>query len=709
VKGADWLKIDMHYMPEDFCIGQFRARSDPRGCFLLTHDNPLDVGQYYTFDDVLDFLEKHQDYFKIHKTHIALCFKYGNPCDLSEESANWLALTEDKMDLALNLTIESGIKVEFILDGAATPGGGGEITENNHLCLANRFQPWNGTYVSARDPFLGAISNSKEFGYDRFQLLNQPEGPIWDPAMWLKNVREFKYGKFLNGKYPFLFWEPSDQSILWDVSKVYLEDPDLLNAQGLRFAINIDPIHFEVFTARYSGVGWNIFSELRSQWSIPVYLPSMDTTLVFGANDDSSLDLLQIDAQGTVFSLTRLPSDLMEELQLSALSKFSATRSVTSPWEGEAIVLTNGGSNVLIVSVEACGSSAACRLTLRAQGALPPPCRNLPDMQWNRAKNLWETTCFSLPRKERVDSAFAAQREAGICAKPRPNWAQNPWVAEERAGIKTAGTWQNCPGHIMKEAWWGEQTQTQTQTQTQLQEGCGLVSWYVSATISNVSTALTFRVDTSVSSCWWQSPVDDSFSYSASVRLQTTGQSVVAVVISSRLMTFLGIQEGNDTTQPDVSRELAPIAVGDAPFVSLSDDGNMLAAVVGNAFCRNTHIANTEAFPLVCDRTAVATPFVLGYLVAPVSVFQSLSTVEEAHDELVVASIELPTSCTAKMSVGTYDLGTAAAVTWRHNHIVSSHVGLHDTIADFGSCGRPVPHHGIVIDSWQPAQTDAWK
>jgi hypothetical protein len=64
---------------------------------------------------------------------------------------------------------------------------------------------------------------------------------------------QYKYGKFLNARYPFLLWEPSDQVYITEIVADYLAGPlnsPEVGGSGLRFAINIDPVQFQV---SYSG------------------------------------------------------------------------------------------------------------------------------------------------------------------------------------------------------------------------------------------------------------------------------------------------------------------------------------------------------------------------------------------------------------------------------------------------------------------------
>ena len=69
------------------------------------------------------------------------------------------------------------------------------------------------------------------------------------------NVSAQHYGKFLPSPYPFLLWEPSDQPTLLNYTQHYMQGPR--HPQGFRFAINIDPVQFAVYTANATGDAWN--------------------------------------------------------------------------------------------------------------------------------------------------------------------------------------------------------------------------------------------------------------------------------------------------------------------------------------------------------------------------------------------------------------------------------------------------------------------
>lgn len=80
--------------------------------------------------------------------------------------------------------------------------------------------------------------------YGRYQVFNVPEEPP------LELYAATHYGKFSKQqRYPYVVWEPSDQSRINAVSDTYLHHPLHLPA-GLRFAINISPERFQVYNVR---------------------------------------------------------------------------------------------------------------------------------------------------------------------------------------------------------------------------------------------------------------------------------------------------------------------------------------------------------------------------------------------------------------------------------------------------------------------------
>jgi len=318
-KGATWFKFDLNYQPPSFCqyVSPATSRVDPStsslGCFLLNHDNPVHSRPvaYNTSDDLLNMLEEEMVSMleRVHKRvsngeilnlaqhlppplSVALCAKYsaslGGICDGSESSRNATTLFTlffqkaqkvisklERMRSQIQQEMmfvgsfspsstesksESPPLLEFILDGALTPGGKGVFERS---CLRTLWRPWNATYILMSDPAGAFTSNdvSRGLGFERFQINNMDEISFAVAA-------SKQYGKFQFNErdpdgytkpYPYLIWEPSPQ---WEISADILlyrkgTQHDQVVGQGLRFAINIDPVQWQVYSAATSGNAWN--------------------------------------------------------------------------------------------------------------------------------------------------------------------------------------------------------------------------------------------------------------------------------------------------------------------------------------------------------------------------------------------------------------------------------------------------------------------
>lgn len=163
-------------MNTTFCATQQQVTNQSsNGCFLLSHDEPVPTRtNYNSTEDVLKLL-KLPDIEKFvtdknRKIHIALCFKVDNftPCDNSTNAQSYISLVTTLFQQYSNFLEENPTyNVEFVLDGAATAGGG-------RTCLADLWRPWNYTWIITSDPHLAFIDNSATNSYDRFQIMNTP-------------------------------------------------------------------------------------------------------------------------------------------------------------------------------------------------------------------------------------------------------------------------------------------------------------------------------------------------------------------------------------------------------------------------------------------------------------------------------------------------------------------------------------------------------
>lgn len=161
-------------MDSSFCKSQENdVLHRPEGCFLLSHDRPVTLRRNYnTTEDMLLLLNSNwiQPFLTApNQIHIALCFKVDgfNPCDGSERAANWTKLVDELFESYSSFVSQTGIQVEFILDGAGTAGGG-------RTCLQEKWKPWNYTWIIGDDPIEALFLNTEENALNRFQIMNTP-------------------------------------------------------------------------------------------------------------------------------------------------------------------------------------------------------------------------------------------------------------------------------------------------------------------------------------------------------------------------------------------------------------------------------------------------------------------------------------------------------------------------------------------------------
>ena len=148
-KGARAIKIDPNFQASSFCAGQQRVRNntDPRGCFILNHNNPdasSSRDDYNGTDDLLALLD--DDAFirqaqRPERLFIALCWKSvpGLPtpeCGQLPGGAvgHWVSLVDDFFAVAQERIARNNLNLEFIHDSGVP-----------HSCHLQRWRPWVST------------------------------------------------------------------------------------------------------------------------------------------------------------------------------------------------------------------------------------------------------------------------------------------------------------------------------------------------------------------------------------------------------------------------------------------------------------------------------------------------------------------------------------------------------------------------------------
>ena len=250
-KGSSLFKIDLYYVPQGLCnTNDNRCTHDLRGCFLLTHDKPLNNMKYPNIFTYIDSIIHNQRFFKRRgiKFNLALCFK-NTPNDVCNGKMHeWISLIDDLYIYLKEIILNYEIDLEIIYDGPKLN------------CIKNRWNDWYYTWIRKRDPDEAFYSNDSENYFYKFNIFN-------DFYLDLKNDSLLNYGKFKNIKRPLQIWEPNHQKSIQDTQKIFESNPHKF---GYAFAINMDTSMYQVFSGEISNenLNHNFDQDFNSLYSI---------------------------------------------------------------------------------------------------------------------------------------------------------------------------------------------------------------------------------------------------------------------------------------------------------------------------------------------------------------------------------------------------------------------------------------------------------
>jgi hypothetical protein len=628
-----YLKIDPNYQTQPFCQRVLND-SDPRGCFPLNHDSPSVDRKYFSLWDVLALLSSPAFAPYVgpgsRGAHIALCwYSVPGPCDGSPAAADWLSLVDEFVANASSLIASRALNLEFIMDGQGKP------TKD---CLMQRWRPWNSTYIQPSDPPAAFFSNNVSLAYDRFQVFND---------MWkvLPMGAALDWGKFVNSRYPLLTWEPSEQHDINATAFVYFSRR-IVHEPGFLFAINSDPVMFELYSAPASQRATNLRPSnlLAASQAVTAQLAvscaSSPALLVVYRRDDEPNALLYdvLDAVSGAPYVASAPLSLAGGFNVSAnLTAASAACS------SDCLVLLqwSDGSFVVLSVVDSAVTSS--------QGRLGSP----------RARH-GQVCSFAL--KELAAGSFAESSAAGAGSLFSSSVA--PTGGSIAAVAFSNGT---CVGVML---WSLALGAPQTDVLCVANDS-------ISANATHVSVVL----------------VDGDDGATVFVSCATVAKTLfaAAVAVSSDLSRLLCLSGAEPCA--------VALGVGDRLALSASaptDDSGWVLGVAGDSYCFNCEPHNKRAAIAACDQTPSPTPWVLTYSLAPVDVW-----VQRLTQGLPVSS------CAADGSMhGAYDQGSAPDAEIFFDgpsgavRVAAVHRGLDPELETGNECGDPVPFSGLVFDGW---------
>jgi hypothetical protein len=629
-KGAQWLKIDMHYMDSSFCISQ--GIHNAEGCFVLLHDTPLKTVIYNTSDDVVSYIRGHPQYFNNpnKKMYIALCFK-STPFDICGASGQGFLSRLTSFKSSVDLLVSQGANVEFVIDGSL------DMTQ---VCTKNAFRPWPSTWQGP--PYEAFFSNDSSRGYDRLQVFDLP-----DNSLLISTAAKANWGKFEKMKWPLLVWEPADEASIQKLTSIYLNwallQPEPTNLPDYRFAINIDPIQFQIYSSSATKRTWRaLFSDLPDPRPKITALPASTTTFlplpinaVLFQQSEGNLVYSFIgssDIQGQPDSTTEgrilAPNTLLNSVSSKALSINSkpAWLVLTSDWNSELTLYSadifNGTLNALFQS--------------------------------RHTHPFYSVSSFALAAPEQpvlshsIVTTLSYADPTSLCS----GWQLKFLNVSIRPAIPQSGP-------------------------------------IASACLNDFSLP--------------PLPAQASGSISA---IQTAPNTVEGVMTSSSggvvSASYFVAEFSSFINSVSVSK---PVVLGVGANSSLSatwseDVGPLVLEVHGDGFCWNTEERNKQPTPLVCDQVPTSTPGVLNYNYAPLENWKSFLTSPSSAPMSSCSSLILHGTFDqgSNPSAALVSLGSQSAV-------IEAHHGWKASDKDTSQCGAPIsrtPFGGAMLNSWIP-------
>jgi len=682
LKGVTRFKVDPHF-----------TASDTSNLFL-NHDTPyLHLAPYNTTNELIDFLASND--FGEEKIKIALCFKAAP--DLCNESSSqfkqWLALVDLFHERALREL--SNKPIEFILDGLAKP----------QSCLVGKWLPWVSVWISTEDPQEAFWSNSKEYDYYRYQILNDNENQAnWT---WMAQVN---YGKFSSLQFPLQLWEPDAQQDYADFIYIYQNGTIKTPQPGFLFAINTDLAMFQIYSsiatkkaendidqsAEWAGANYQLDSYSKHPfiasldsydlWGYPQFIVISESSHDGGylvaslisramASDPEAPPFEPVQLHGSVYNWLLPLSEGSEIISVMVSSSMGFEDRATK----QRVVLSssNSGGRLAMFSVKSkVGNLSFSQASAVILGCVPV------DLQSLRVLDI---------RQERCTSSVVMS----ICAV----------VLSFNASSSSL-----VLNHIV----------------ILIPDEAGSASSDLNVFIDPASTASYI-------------PLPDFLTSSSSALVM--GHVLPADSETGGLFVFLSCNNfimGAFIYPSDESVEWKPISVGER--FSINAVGDVLMLVSDHGYCYNSHAHNTRSFPSVCASPPVPTPYVLTYSVGLVqdwrivldnrlSSFNSNLSYQRKNDgrdhrssgvgsniytttatncsisSSGEASCFLVSPCHRRILHGAYDQGSRPTIALGITNeteitFFEAHDGFPTSARDIGSCGLPLGRDGIVADSF---------
>ena len=247
LKGAQFIKIDINFQTnETICRAQTQvppSHNFSNGCFVLVHTFAAWTTDYNSTYDIVDWLldDRNLDVLTLRPIIFQMCLK-NHPGNLCKDALapKWIALM-DQFHAAVQPIISDprriNSNVQFVFDQL----------DSGDTCVDRRWAPWNSTWIGEA----GTGEDNNNGTNATFQMVNMD-------LSWKSNWAHLNatgFGKFYNGSYAIVAWEPVDE--IWcNGFFAGFREYKYAHEAGTILAYNSDPSMFHTYTAsqteRYS-------------------------------------------------------------------------------------------------------------------------------------------------------------------------------------------------------------------------------------------------------------------------------------------------------------------------------------------------------------------------------------------------------------------------------------------------------------------------
>ncbi|EGG20205.1 hypothetical protein DFA_07325 [Cavenderia fasciculata] len=673
-KGVVWNKVDLHYMSPEYCIDS-SGRGNPLGCFILSHDipSPLTV-QYNTSIDLLAWITgEGSNYYGTDSStikHMALCFKLDKlgACDLGSSAFRSLLI-----ELMSNITSlqENGVapNLRFLLDGNGVPLN----------CLSQSLQPYNATWVGK--PWDARNDNNASLGYDRLVVADLPIDSLV-PDFWpdVMCSRDTPYFKFLNGQYPVLVWEPSDQRTIQSVASTYVGCMSLHNTlqfPQLLFASNIDPAQFQSYLATTSSNhSWNIHLNEQNSYGVTIkskivvytLTDGMQYHIVLSSNSTTSnYSYGLLISKGIHGQVEQVGSYTLEMLDGKIDTIVSSSIIYNVDGQDYLYIYDNLGGYI-IYSIDT--TTQYLGFTPIVFGVLQADTQDLfVSSSLEYLSHDASTNTLQMLQYFSTDSCALGSTVWNISLTPGQYYLQLSPVTCLVSNINI-----DSKSFIITP----------------------------STTISSVTTSNSHTSDnTTFTNCLYDSIV-----------VFSSKHSILSNVIMGGHVCILhntSYSHGSQYYNISLQSNLVVLDTGVTPSMSIAynptDSKPHFMMVHGGGYCYNTEIHNKRSSPRVCESTP--TPSIDS---------QVLNYIYGRFDDLLAHiyndtgnQINYISSCDRHLVRGVYNHGsnpsTTLFVTTDQDQqptlgVIALHQGVSPTYLDMSICGSPIPFNGLILNSW---------